>query len=104
MTEEIKQETENNSKWSISPDFAKFLLTIAASFIGCLVALCLFTAAIRPPERPCPPAMHLRYDAPYYDGHREFKPDHPHKKHKIEAKKNDIKPPVKKEIKKADNK
>lgn len=99
MTEEIKQENTNNCQWSISPDFAKFLLTILASFVGCLVALCLFTAVIRPPERPYCPMTPPSYDAPYHHGQGHFKPDCPYKKHKMEAKKKDFKAPVKKETK-----
>ncbi len=95
MTEETKQETQINSQWSISPDFAKFLLTIVASFVGCLVALCLFSAVIRPPERPYCPMP--RYDASmYYYGNGDFQPDCPYKKHKMNAKKKDFKAPAKK--------
>ncbi len=83
MTEEIKEEQVKPNQWSISPDFRNFLLTILASFFGCLVALCLYNATIRPPVKPCPcPAKPPVYGAPYH--HRgEFRPDRPYKHHKI---------------------
>lgn len=99
MTEENRQETTNNSQWSISPDFAKFLLTIVASFVGSLIAICLFSAVIRPPERPyCPMMIPPSFDAPYY-GAGEYRPDCPYKRHKMEAKRKDFEAPVKKDVK-----
>ncbi len=95
MTDEIKQETVTNSQWSISPDFAKFLLMILGSFIGCLIALCLFSAVIRPPEKPYCPMMPPRYDAPYYHYRGEFRPGCPCKKQKMDAPRKDVKAPAK---------
>lgn len=78
--EENKQETLKNEKWTVSADFKNFLLSILASFLGCLVALCLFSAVKRPQDGPkyCPKP--LRYETiKFMDAdvlrppHREFK-------------------------------
>ena len=92
MTEEINQETKS-SQWSISPDFAKFLLTILATFIGCLIALCLFSAVTRPQGKPCcyPPP---RFEAPMYHHRGEFRPHKPYKHHKIDAPRKEFKAPA----------
>ena len=97
MTEEIKQE----NKWAISKEYRQFLLTILASFLGCLVALCLYNASLRP-QPPvihvdCPCAMHNmhRPDFPMFDEHRGPRPDF--KKH---AGEHHPRPQIKKETKK----
>ena len=82
MTEEIKEERTNRGQWSISPDFARFLLTILASFLGCLVALCLYGAAVKPALNPCP-VPPPRYEAPVYHHKGEFRPDRVRKHHKM---------------------
>ena len=52
MTEEIKEEKKCNC--CISPEYKQFLLTILASFLGCLVALCLYNASVKPKYPPAP--------------------------------------------------
>lgn len=98
MTEEIKQENCKRETWTISPDFGKFLLTILASFLGCLIALCLYSAAVKPSFKPCNVPPPPRFEAPMH--HRgEFRPDCPYKKHKMHAQgpeKNKINKPDKK--------
>ena len=49
MTEEIKEEKKCCSK-----DLKTFLLMILASFLGTLVALCIYSAATKPQIPPCP--------------------------------------------------
>jgi hypothetical protein len=49
MTEEIKNEVlEEKKECKCRKELKMFLLTILGSFLGCLVALTLFTAAIKP--------------------------------------------------------
>ena len=49
MTEEEKQENnEKKCKCCCSKELKMFLLVIFGSFLGCLVALCLFSAMMRP--------------------------------------------------------
>lgn len=92
MTEqEIKTETVKNEKWTVSDDFKNFLLTILASFLGCLVALCLYSAATKPPAKPCPMPP-LRFEAPRHHGidaarppKGDFRPDRARKHHEIKA-------------------
>ncbi len=95
MTEETKNEIVQRSKWSISPEFGNFLLTILASFLGCLVALCLYSAAVRPLMKPCPlPPPPPRFEAPMH--HRgEFRPYKHHKHHKIAPDKRKFDKPIK---------
>lgn len=61
MTEEIKTEIETKEekteeKKCCCECLKKFLLTSLAAFFGCLVALCLYSAATRP-QFPPPPMM-----------------------------------------------
>lgn len=110
MTEEIKQETCNCEKWSVGPEFKQFLLMILASFLGCLIALCLYSAAIKPQKHcPCPPPP-PRYEAVrHFDGYQipprgDFRPDRPHRHHRLDApgpKAKDFKAPIKKDAPKA---
>lgn len=87
MTEEIKEEKKCNC--CISPEYKQFLLTILASFLGCLVALCLYSAAMKP-QLPPPPCggcpikkmhqFHKGFPDKHFQKHRihrhgEFKPD-----------------------------
>ena len=73
MSDEKQQTDFDGRKWSISPEFQQFLLTILATFIGCLVALCLYYASVGTPVRcSCP-----MYGAPaYYESN--FAPDYPY--------------------------
>ena len=64
MTEELKTEIEekkeNNEKKGkccCCKELKMFLLVIFGSFLGCLVALCLFSAAIKPKFPPPMPMM-----------------------------------------------
>lgn len=79
--EEIKQNSAKVEKWTVSSDFKIFLLGVLASFLGCLTALCLFSAVKRPPTGPkhCP--KQPRYEAVKYidvdvlrPPHQEFNP------------------------------
>ena len=81
MTEENRQE-----RWSISPDFAKFLLTILGTFVGSLIALSLYGGLINPPKQ-CPMYPPPSYYAPMYYGD-EYVPECPYKKHKMKPYKN----------------
>ncbi len=82
MSDETKGPNFEYRSWAISPDFQKFLFNIVASFVGCLVALCLYYASVGVPVRcSCPMSM-PRYDVPMYYG-SEFAPDCPYKKHKM---------------------
>lgn len=110
MTEEIKQETCNYEKWTISPEFKQFLLMILASFLGCLVALCLYSAAIKPKKHcPCPPPPPRFEAVGRFDGYQvpprgDFRPDRPHRHHRLDApgpKAKDFKAPIKKDAPKA---
>ena len=76
MTEENRQE-----RWSISPDFAKFLLTILSTFVGSLIALSLYGGLINPPKQ-CPMYTPPSYYAPMYYGD-EYAPDCPYTQHKM---------------------
>lgn len=89
MSDENKQVSCECNRWAVSPDFQKFLLTILASFVGCLVALCLYNAAVGTNVRcSCPMSPAIMYDAPM-PPRPEFGPEHrmddhrvkPHKKH-----------------------
>ena len=67
QTEEVKTE-KKCSKWAIGKEYRCFLLTIFASFFGCLVALCLYNASVKPP---CPPpAMMMPPQFHQFDGQR----------------------------------
>ena len=91
-------------------ELCRFLQTILGSFLGCLVALCLYGAAVKPqPPQPCP-MFPPRFEAPrpyHFDAHRprgEFK-CHKMKKHNFDKKRGENRgpkhpvPPVKKEVK-----
>ena len=88
MSDEKQQPDFDGRKWSISPEFQQFLLTILATFIGCLIALCLYNASIgsfRDP-RPLPPSfapvhkgMEFAPGCPFQD--REMRPPRKHFKH-----------------------
>jgi len=61
MGEEIREELNEEKRCNCDKkDLKRFLLTILGSFLGCLVALCLYGAAIKPqqPQIPCPCAIH----------------------------------------------
>ncbi len=85
MTEEIKEEKQE--KFVLSPDLKQFLLTILASFLGCLVALCLYSSAVKPKFKHCPPPPPRFEAVRHFDGYqaippkRDFRPDRPHHKH-----------------------
>jgi hypothetical protein len=58
MAEEIKTEiVEDKKECKCRKELKLFLLMILGSFLGCLVALTLFTASIKPqaPQPPMPP-------------------------------------------------
>ena len=63
MTEEIKAEIQEKEKEEKCGCGCKcealkaFLLVVFGSFLGCLVALCLFSAAMKPKMPPMPPKM-----------------------------------------------
>ena len=88
MTEEIKE--EKKCQCCISPEYKQFLLTILAAFLGCLVALCLYSAAVKPKMPtpppygfggPCPihkmqmhhPRFERGFDGPHKFKHKQFK-------------------------------
>lgn len=56
MSDEIKEEFKNDKReHKCTKELKMFLLMILGSFLGCLVALCLFTAAVKPqPHHGCP--------------------------------------------------
>lgn len=97
MTEEIK-ENEKQCNCCLSPEYKQFLATILASFLGCLVALCLYSAATRPQlppcncSGPCPVKMHK-----FHKGfpEQQFKKENFHK-HRIAPDKmnKEHKPPI----------
>lgn len=69
MTEEIKNEEVKECKCD-KKALKIFLLNILGSFLGCLVALCVFSAAVKPqlpppPQMPCPrmeqPGFHHQF-------------------------------------------
>ena len=95
MTEEIKEEKKCNC--CISPEYKQFLLTILAAFLGCLVALCLYNAAVKPQlppvmyNPPCPIQKMHKFDrgipGPQFDKgkfhkHHKFAPDKMRGEHK----------------------
>ena len=82
MSDENNQKNKDYDRWAVSPDFQKFLATIFASFVGCLVALCLYYASVGTPVRCSCPMPMPRYDAPMYYG-SEFAPDCPYKNQKV---------------------
>ena len=67
MTEEIKNEEIKDEKCKCDKKELKiFLLNILGSFLGCLVALCVFSAAVRPQlppptQMPCHRMEHARF-------------------------------------------
>lgn len=106
MTDEIKEEIKEEKKCNccISADYKRFLLTILASFVGCLIALCLYNASVKPPMPPQPCPI-VRMEVPQFEHHRGPHPNFEHKKfdkkfeHKNfdgpQKKFHDQKPPVK---------
>jgi len=84
MSDEIKEEIKDEKKCCccISDDYKKFLLTILASFLGCLVALCLYGATTRPqlPPQPCPCPI-KRMESPKFEHHGGDRGQFDHKKH-----------------------
>ena len=75
----------------------KFLLIVLASFIGALIALCLYSAALKPqPQHPAPimpPRFEAQAPQQHFGGcnckhHGEFKQD-------ARPDRQDVKPPVK---------
>ncbi len=80
MSDENKQENAAYNRWAVSYDFQRFLLMILGSFVGCLIALCLYYASVGTPVR-CSCSSVPRYDM-YYGG-GEYRPDCPYKKHKM---------------------
>lgn len=90
MSDENKQGNQDYNRWSVSPDFQKFLATIFASFVGALIALCLYYASIGTPVRCSCPMPFPSYDAPmYYDS--EYGMDCPYKKHNMKPYKKHVK-------------
>lgn len=81
MSDETKQRNAEYDRWEVTPDFRKFLLTIVASFVGCLVAICLYYAAIAQPVSCSMPAPRY-YDYPMYYG-GDYAPECPYKQHKM---------------------
>ena len=75
--EEIKNENEKSREkyfYLDKKETCRFLCTIGASFIGALLALCVFTALHKPPMPPFGyPMMHR--PCPMKFMHRGFKPD-----------------------------
>lgn len=78
----------------ISPEYKQFLTTLLAAFLGCLVALCLYSNALKPQMPPCPcgcsygggcpiQKMHPKFDRPqkmykHFNGeHKQFKDEKP---------------------------
>ena len=72
MTDEIKE--EKTCKCCISPEYRQFLLTILAAFLGCLTALCLFSA-VKPQTPPCP-APYIQGPCPIQMMHKPFNKHH----------------------------
>ena len=66
MTEELKKENLEEKNECCSDcnckcaALKKFLLLIFASFLGTLVALCLFSAVVKPKVPPMPPVPQMR--------------------------------------------
>jgi len=78
MTEEIKQEIKEERCKCLT----FFLLNILASFLGCLVALCIYNAATKPQfppimiKGPCPimqQNFHREHHPNFRGGHHDFK-------------------------------
>ena len=75
MTDEIKTE----KKECCCKELKGFLLTILASFLGCLVALCLYSAATKP-QLP-PPMIKSQCPIQQFEHHRHFMNGEPGIKH-----------------------
>ena len=75
MTEEIKEvsveEPKKEKKEFMSDEYKRFLLTILASFLGCLVALCLYGATIKPTFSP--PPINPYYQMQRFDHDKFYK-------------------------------
>lgn len=108
MSEEIKEELRDEKKCNCDKkELNRFLLTILGSFLGCLVALCLYGATVKPqPPQPAPMPcalnkMHnpgiVEHNGPHHDFHRkDFRRDF---KGPQKFDRNNVIPPVKPETK-----
>jgi len=89
MTEELKQD-EKCCKCECKELLAKLAIITTGSFIGCLLALCVFTTFAKPPMQPCPyaqsqiehriPPRHDKFEKPNRHHHKIDKKDFKHKK------------------------
>ena len=82
MTEEIKTEEKKECECGCDckcEALKKFLLMVLASFLGTLVALCLFTAAIKPKMPPMPqmrgPVPMQQFEHGKFDHNRGGRPN-----------------------------
>jgi len=83
MTDEINTEIKEEKRCGCDKKALKiFLLNILGSFLGCLVALCLYNAAVRPQMPPCPmkapcpiQQMHHQKDFGQHKDFRGHKPE-----------------------------
>ena len=83
MTEEIKEEVKNEKRccYCISEGYKRFLLTILGSFVGCLIALCLYNASVGFPQLPPPPCHRVEFvEFDYNEEIPEFEHQKPAKK------------------------
>ena len=92
MSDEIREEINEEYRCNCDKkELKRFLLTILGSFLGCLVALCLYGAVVKPqppaPKMPCPCGVHKmqRGECPKFDHNREARPDF----HRIKHQKHD---------------
>ena len=87
MTEEFKQE-EKKCNYECKELFTKLAITTTGAFLGCLLALCVFTTFTKPqlppPHKPCPYAQ-AKFENKLPPHHREFNPHKPYP-HKFEKK------------------
>ena len=92
---EIKDENQKCC-CCISKEYKQFLATLLAAFLGCLVALCVYSNALKPQMPPCPCGCSYGHGCPIHKMHQKF--DKPHKHFKGEHKQfKGEKPPVKPE-------
>lgn len=85
MTEEMKTENVEEKKecdcdcCCKCEALKKFLLLVLASFLGTLVALCLFTAVVKPKLPPMPlmrgPVPMMQVEQGRFDRHHDFNPE-----------------------------
>ena len=94
MTEGLKKENVEETK-ECNCDLCckcealkKFLLLVLASFLGTLVALCLFSAVVKPKMPPMPlmrgPVPMMQVEHGKFDHHRDFNPEMRIKKSEIQ--------------------